>query len=86
MQKKGMYKILIPIAALLLCGLIVLLERNGVTLDYINVGSSDVEFTQDIEQDTECLIIYVDDDEISNEVKDMMSVVLGSMKIGHDIL
>jgi len=86
MQKKGMYKILIPIAALLLCGLIVLLERNGVTLDYINVGSSDVEFTQDIEQDTECLIIYVDEDEISNEVKDMMSVVLGSMKIGHDIL
>ncbi len=86
MHKKEMNKILIPIIVLLLCGFVVLLERNGVTHDYINVISSNVEFTRDFEQEKECLIIYADGNEVSKDIKDMMSFVLDSMKVGHDIV
>ncbi|MBQ9765068.1 MAG: DUF2194 domain-containing protein [Lachnospiraceae bacterium] len=86
MKKEGMKKILIPIIILLACSLIVFLERKGVILKNINNDSIEaLEFTDMVETDTECLIVFDANDNISIGVKDMMAYVLGDMKIGYDV-
>lgn len=86
MKKSNSGRILIPIMALIICGLVVLLERYGVTYEYTEKepAISQASKTPEVQTDKTCLILAVDD-EISTQYKDMISFVLSDMKIGYDV-
>ena len=86
MKKSKSGRILIPIVALIICGLVVLLERYGVTYEYTEKEPviSRASKTPEVQTDKTCLILTVDD-EISTQYKEMISFVLSDMKIGYDV-
>ena len=86
MKKSKSGRILIPIMALIICGLVVLLERYGVTYEYTEKEPviSRASKTPGVQTDKTCLILTVDE-EISTQYKEMISFVLSDMKIGYDV-
>lgn len=89
MEKKYISKMLIPIIALLLCGIVVLLERYGITdksIETGNVLNTDVlTFTETVETEKECLILLNKEDDVSIIFSEMMKKVLDDMRIGYDL-
>lgn len=89
MEKKYISKMLIPIIALLLCGIVVLLERYGITdksIETGNVLNTDVlTFTETVETEKECLILLNKEDDVSIIFSEMMQKVLDDMRIGYDL-
>lgn len=85
MKKNNGTKILIPIIALLISGVVVLLERYGVTYEYTKQEPviKLEEKAEAVKTDTTCLILTSDDD-MSHEFEEMMAYVLEDMKIGYD--
>ena len=85
MKKNNGTKILIPIIALLISGVVVLLERYGVTYEYTKQEPviKLEEKAEAVKTDTTCLILTADDD-MSHEFEEMMAYVLEDMKIGYD--
>ena len=61
MNGKSVYikKMIIPIIALTICAIIVILERNGVTLKYISPYESykEIQFTESVKAAPECLLV-----------------------------
>lgn len=87
MRKKQIIKVMIPVAALILCGIIVLLERYGVTNDYIQTYRllETSEFTEDVTEEKTCLML-TSEEEVSAIYEEMMDNVLDGMEIGYDTL
>ena len=68
MKKGTVAKILLPLIALLLCGIVVMLERYGVTNEYIASNQSKVDelvFSTPVSEDATCLILTNDEDAVS---------------------
>lgn len=87
MKKKQIVKVMIPIAALILCGIIVLLERYGVTNNYVQTYEllEDSDFTADVKEQKICLML-TSEEEVSAIYEEMMDNVLDGMEIGYDTL
>lgn len=87
MKKKQIVKVMIPITALILCGIIVLLERYGVTSNYVQTCEllKDSDFTADVREQNTCLML-TSEEEVSVIYEEMMDHVLDGMEIGYDTL
>lgn len=76
-------KIWIPIIALFVGGMVVLMERVGVTYEYTQNNRTQLVFSDDVEMDRECLIL-TSREEVSEIYETMMGIVLSDMKIAHE--
>ncbi len=89
MKKNKPMKVLIPVIALMICGMVVLLERNGVTSEYTEVSSTvprELEFTEAVVEEAECLVLTNSKDEVSNIYEEMACFVLDDMRIVYDVV
>ena len=89
MKKRTVAKILLPLIALLLCGIVVMLERYGVTNEYIASNQSKVDelvFSTPVSEDATCLILTNDEDAVSAIYEEMITVVLEDMRVSYDII
>lgn len=86
MKKTNCVRILIPIAALFISGIVVLLERYGVTYEYTSKEAlvSLKDKTEAVMDEPACLIL-TSDDSASRDYEEMMAFVLDDMKIGYDV-
>lgn len=84
MKSKKPYRVLIPIIALLICGIIILLERNGITYKETLEEHKELVFTPSIAQEKTCLIL-TNEEEVSGICTEIMCDVLEGMKIGYDV-
>lgn len=86
-KKRYLIKVIIPIIALLVCGIVVLLQRNGVTEKYINAQAAHTEmaFSEPLSEDKECLILENPNDEVGSIYVTIMEKVLDEMRIGYDV-
>lgn len=88
MTTKNSIKILIPLIALLLCGVVVLLERYGVTSKYSSysqLNREEVEFSEAVSEESTCLIL-TSEEAVSAIYEEMMTYVLDDMRIPYDVL
>lgn len=88
MKIKNAGKVLIPLIALLVCGVVVLMERYGVTSEYImpgQAGNQELSFSEAVSEETTCLIL-TNKEEVSAIYEEMMSFVLDDMCISYDVL
>lgn len=87
MKGKHGFKIVIPVIALFLCGVVVILERYGITYEYTKGTEKEKnpEFSEEVTLQKSCLIL-TSEEEVSAIYEEMMSDVLDGMKIGHDSL
>lgn len=86
MKYKIQIKVLIPLCALLLCGVVVILERMGISHQNTASESKEYEelvFSKDIPLETSCLVL-TSEDEVSDIYNSMMSIVLEGMKVGFE--
>ncbi len=80
-------KIAIPLLALVVCGLVVLLERYGVTSKYQDVQQEFVsEFTDAVTDEAECLILTCKDDAVSAIYEEMITFVLEDLCVPYDVM
>ena len=89
MKVRNVVKILIPLIALLVCGVVVLLERYGVTSEYIlsSQGKNDeLVFSEAVSEETSCLILTNKEDSVSAIYEEMITYVLDDMRISYDVL
>lgn len=79
-------KTLLPLIALAICGLVVMLERYGVTAQYTaqNTVDFDQEYSDDVEVTKECLVL-TDENGDTNIYRDMMEIVFDGMSVGYDV-
>ena len=89
MNGKSVYikKMIIPIIALTICAIIVILERNGVTLKYISPYESykEIQFTESVKAAPECLLVTNLSEKFGQKSLHMMKIVLDDMKVTYDI-
>ena len=88
MKTRNGIKVLIPFIALLICGVVVLLERYGVTSEYTVTNQDENEnlvFSQMVSEETSCLILK-NEEAVSAIYVDMMTYVLDDMRIAYDVL
>lgn len=87
MKKKQIVKVMIPITALILCGIIVLLERYGVTSRYVQTYEllEESDFTSEVKEQKTCLML-TSEEEVSVIYEEMMNRVLDGMEVGYDTL
>ena len=89
MNGKSVYikKMIIPIIALTMCAIIVILERNGVTLKYISPYESykEIQFTESVKAAPECLLVTNLSEKFGQKSLNMMKIVLDDMKVTYDI-
>lgn len=85
MTNRKVFKVLIPIMALFLCGVLVLVERYGVRKEKIETVNTDISsFSEAVDMETSCLIL-TSEEEVSVIYREMMEDVLDGMKIGYDV-
>lgn len=87
-MRRNKIKVMLPLVALLLCGIIVLLERYGVTYQYTNPGKGleQLDFSKPVEEKTSCLLIYDEQEELSQGFTDTMKLILEDMRINYDVI
>lgn len=87
MKSRRAIKILIPIAALMICAIMVLLERNSIPLREMENKKDllSMEFTSNVHEDTSCLILTDSKDAPGMESAAMMELVLDSMQVSYDV-
>lgn len=89
MKKRNVAKVLIPIFALLLCGVVVLMERYGVTSKYTSsnaASSKELVFSDAIEEEKTCLILTNQEDAVSDIYEEMITLVLDDMRVAYNVL
>lgn len=89
MKQRNVSKIWIPIIALLICGVVVLLERYGVTSEYLiseQEKQQNFTFTEAVWDEAECLILTSAKDEVSGIYEEMITFVLDDMRVPYDVL
>lgn len=89
MKKGTVTKILLPLTALLLCGVVVMLERYGVTSKYIESNQGEAEelvFSAPVSEDAACLILTSEKDNVSAIYEEMITFVLEDMRVVYDVL
>lgn len=89
MRRRNSVKVLIPLIALLICGVIVLLERYGVTREefvWNEEESINLVFSEAVEETPTCLILTNQEDTVSATYEEMMRFVLDDMRISYDVL
>lgn len=93
MRHKSAMKVLLPILALCMCGVLVLLERYGITSQdtenaavYQTLAVSNEAFkaTEPVEEKPSCLLL-TSGEEVSAVYQAMMESVLSGMKITYDV-
>lgn len=87
MKGRHGFKIVIPLIALFLCGVVVILERYGITHEYTEGKGKEknLAFSEEVALQKSCLLL-TSEEEVSAIYEKMMSDVLDGMKIGHDSL
>lgn len=87
MNQRRKMRILAPIVALLFFGVLVLWERRGISLQYARPDNEveSLQFTDDIEQETSCLLLTDESDEASKLAEAQMEIVLDGMDISYDV-
>lgn len=85
MRGKIIGKVMLPVAALFVLSILVFRERAGIGYEQTDVQAKEwnSSYTQEVEQDTVCLILASEED-VSLAYADMMEYVCGSMRIGYD--
>lgn len=90
MKKRSAKKILIPLTALLIFGMVVLMERYGVINKYINTEAAERErlvFTQEVrETAADCLILTEGSYEPDQVFEELIYFVLDEMRVSYDVL
>ena len=89
MKKRSVSKIWIPIIALLVCGVVVLLERYGVTSEYIiseQERTQELVFSEAVLEEAECLVLTCSTDEVSPIFEEMITFVLDDMRVSYDLV
>ncbi len=87
MRRKIVGKVMLPVAALFVLSILVLRERAGIGYEQTDAQAEEwsVSYSEEIKQDTVCLILTSDED-VSSEYGKMMEFVCDNMKIGCDVL
>lgn len=86
MGSKYIRKIIMPLIALLFCGVIVLLERNGIRIkDLTNPSKGKIEYSKSVETKTDCLILTASDSTEGDGQAEIAEYVLSSMRYGYDV-
>lgn len=85
-MNKSLWKIIYPLAALLLCGILVMIERYGVRDHNDAVGTAFVEntYSAPVTSQAECLLLEDQNQVYSSELADRMAFVLDGMKVAYD--
>lgn len=89
MKKRNVAKVLLPLLALMICGVVVLAERYGVTSKYIASGQEameEMDFSAGVSEKASCLILTCAQDNTSVIYEDMITFVLDDMRIAYDVL
>lgn len=81
--QKRKYQLIYPIIGLVLCGIVVLMERYGIRLRSAENISFEQEYTKQIDTATECLVLYQSENATSELVRDQLDHVLDGMKLGY---
>ncbi len=86
MKAKELVKVIIPILALLLCGIVIMLERYGVTTEYVEKNNrvEKLSFSKEVQTKKECLILTNRKEDMHTQIEEITEFVLDSMKIGYD--
>ncbi|MCR4897522.1 MAG: DUF2194 domain-containing protein [Lachnospiraceae bacterium] len=80
------FRILLPLIALVLIGIVVMLERNGIQLEGFTPGVvQDYTYTEPVEDDIRCLLLVDHAQSAGKEVTEQMTNVLRSMKVNYDV-
>ena len=87
MRRKIVGKVMLPVAALFVLSILVFRERAGIGYEQTDAQAEEwsVSYSEEIKQDTVCLILTSDED-VSSEYGKMMEFVCDNMKIGCDVL
>lgn len=86
-MKKNYTKVLLPLLALLFCGVIVIIERIGVIHSVMNKENiTALSFSKHVEEEVSCLMLVNGKDKVSKEFQNMMETVLDGMKVSYDVL
>lgn len=88
MKKNNIVKIWIPVVALLICGVIVLMERYGVTSEYLmseQERQQGLVFTEEVEDVSECVILTCEDDAVSDVFEEIITFVLDDMRVAYTV-
>lgn len=87
-MNKNKIKVVLPLVALFICGVIVLLERYGITYQYTSPHTDldTASYTEAVEQEKSCLLIYDANEEESLVFADTMKLILDDMRVGYDTL
>lgn len=89
MKKRNAKKILIPLTALLIFGIVVLMERYGVINKYMGTGTADGEclvFTPEVKEEADCLILTCGMYEEDTIFEELIYFVLDEMRVSYDVL
>ncbi|MCR5426750.1 MAG: DUF2194 domain-containing protein [Lachnospiraceae bacterium] len=80
------FRILLPLIALVLIGIVVMLERNGIQLESVTPGVVlDYTYTEPVEDDLRCLLLVDQAQREGKVVTEQMTNVLQSMKVNYDV-
>lgn len=88
MKKRNAKKILIPLTALLIFGIVVLMERYGVINKYMDVETADREclvFTPEVRGEADCLILTCGMYEEDAVFEELICFVLDEMRVSYDV-
>ncbi len=87
-MRKYLIKVGWPILALVLCAIIIQVERNGVKYEAAVQQSfiEESEYSDAVTSKTECMVITDSRDTVSGIFEEMMCFVLDSMRISYDVL
>ncbi len=88
MKKRNAKKILIPLTALLIFGIVVLMERYGVINKYMDVETADREclvFTPEVREEADCLILTCERYEEDSVFEELIYFVLDEMRVSYDV-
>lgn len=88
MRGKIVGKVMLPVFALFVLSILVFRERAGIECEQTDAqaGEWNFAYTEEVSQDTVCLILTSGDDDVSREYGDMMEFVCDSMKIGCEVI
>lgn len=88
MKKRSAKKILIPLTALLIFGIVVLMERYGVINKYMDVEAADREslvFTPEVRGEADCLVLTCGMYEEDAVFEELIYFVLDEMCVPYDV-
>lgn len=91
-MKKNLARVGIPVLALIVCGIIILLERNGISqkeiqdVDSTEVVEESITYSEPIEVPKECLLLVDSSVQDSQKYQKIMTFILDSMSVGYDVV